>query len=170
MKQSLALLLLLAACKEEIAEMPLPVAMTDDALGYFCMMELAGMEGPKAQIHLKGMPDPIFFGQVRDGVAYLKEPETPLEITAFYVTDLSAAPSWENPGEINWVTASDAFFVVGANVTGGMGAPELAPFATRSDALAFAAKHGGEVVTLIEVPDTAVLGSIEAAVLKGDNG
>ena len=144
MKQSLALLQSLAACKEEIAQTPLPVAMTNDGPGHFCMMELAGMEGPKAQIHLAGMPDPINFAQVRDGVAYLKDPERPIETTAL--------------------------FVVGANVAGGMGAPELAPLATRPGALAFAVTHGREVATLTELPDMAVPGSVEAAALKGDNG
>lgn len=170
MKRYLALLLLLAACKEEIADMPSPVAMTDEALGHFCMMALADMDGPKAQIHLEGMPDPIFFAQVRDGVAYLKEPEKTLEVTAFYVSDLSVAPSWQDPGETNWIGASDTFFVVGANVTGGMGAPELAPFGTEADAIEFATEHGGEVMTLAEVPDAAVLGAVEAAELKGGDG
>ena len=170
MKRYLALILLLAACKEDIAEAPAAVPMTDEALGHFCQMALADMDGPKAQVHLDGQNDPIFFAQVRDGVAYLKEPEVTQEITAFYVSDLSAAPSWEQPGETNWVLASEAYFVVGAEVTGGMGAPELAPFSVEADARAFAAKRGGEIMTLAEIPATAVLGAAEAVASHGGEG
>ncbi len=170
MKRMLALILLLAGCREELAELPGPVAMTDEALGHYCLMSLADMPGPKAQIHLVGLPDPIFFAQVRDGVAYLKEPETTHEIAVIYVSDLSAAPGWEAPGEANWIAAPEAFFVVGGDVTGGMGAPELAPFGTRTDAEAFAAEHGGEVMTLADIPASAVLGAIEAVALEGRDG
>jgi len=167
MKRALALILLLAACKEDLVDIPAPVPMTDEALGHFCMMALADMHGPKAQIHLQGLPDPIFFAQVRDGVAYLKEPEQTLPITAFYVSDLSAAPSWEAPGIANWLPATEAFFVVGAAVTGGMGAPELAPFSTAEDAEAFAAEKGGTVLRLADIPADAVLGAIETVAVDG---
>ncbi len=167
MKRALALILLLAACKEELVEIPSPVVMTDEALGHFCMMALAEMDGPKAQIHLQGLPDPIFFAQVRDGVAYLKEPEQTLPITAFYVSDMSVAPSWEIPGIANWLLADEAHFVVGAEVTGGMGAPELAPFSKSEDAELFAAEMGGMVLRLADIPADAVLGAIETVAVDG---
>ncbi len=167
MRRALALVLLLAACKEELVEMPSPVAMTDEALGHFCMMTLSDMDGPKAQIHLQGVPDPIFFAQVRDGVAYLKEPEQTLPITAFYVSDMSFAPSWETPGIANWLPAEEAHFVVGAEVTGGMGAPELAPFSKVEDAEAFAAERGGTVLPLADIPAGAVLGAVETVAVAG---
>ena len=159
--------LTMAACREDVAATgPDPVAMTDEALGHYCQMALSEMDGPKAQIHLAGLPDPIFFAQVRDGVAYLKEPEKTQEINAFYVSDMSQADSWENPGEENWINAMDAFFVVGAAVTGGMGAPELAPFGKRADADEFVAQYGGEVLRIAEVPAQAVLGPVESAELE----
>ena len=167
MKRPLALILLLAACREDVAEAPAAVPMTDEALGHFCQMALAEMDGPKAQVHLQGQPDPIFFAQVRDGVAYLKEPEVTQAITAFYVSDLSVAPSWEQPGKANWILASEAHFVVGADVRGGMGAPELAPFSIEADAQGFAAAQGGEIMTLADIPASAVLGAVEAVALHG---
>jgi len=159
--------LMMAACREDVAaNSPDPVAMTDTALGHFCQMALSDMVGPKAQIHLAGMPDPIFFAQVRDGVAYLKEPEKTHEISAIYVSDMSQAESWEIPGEENWISATDAFFVVGAAVTGGMGAPELAPFSNRADADDFVALYGGAVMQIAEVPAAAVLGPLESVELE----
>ncbi|MGI9395308.1 MAG: nitrous oxide reductase accessory protein NosL [Boseongicola sp.] len=166
-RTALIILLLLAACREEVAATaPVPVAMTDEALGHYCQMALSEMEGPKAQIHLAGIPDPIFFAQVRDGIAYLKEPEKTGKIVALYVSDLSHAPSWVDPGEDNWVDAEIAYFVVGARVAGGMGAPELAPFSARSDALAFAADHGGMVMQFADIPTDAVLGAVETVELE----
>ena len=125
------LILLLAGCRDEVAVVaPEPVAMTEEAVSHFCMMSLDEHPGPKAQIHLEGMPFPIFFAQVRDGIAYLKLPERSAGIAAVYVSNMSRAPSWDAPGIGNWIAAEDAIFVVGADVTGGMGAPELAPFET----------------------------------------
>lgn len=164
---ALVIVLILAACREEVASsVPAPVAMTDEALGHFCQMALSEMDGPKAQVHLAGMADPIFFAQVRDGIAYMKGPEKTREIRILYISDMSRANSWEAPGADNWMNAEDAFFVVGSTVTGGMGAPELAPFSVKSDALDFAANHGGSVMLLADIPVDAVLGAVESVELE----
>jgi copper chaperone NosL len=165
---SLLLIALLAGCRDDVAmQAPEPVALTEDAVSHFCMMSLDEHPGPKAQIHLEGMPFPIFFAQVRDGIAYLKQPERSAGIAAVYVSNMSRAPSWDAPGTGNWIAAEDAIFVVGADVTGGMGAPELAPFETEQAARDFAALHGGEVMRLQEIPEEAVLGAVEIAVPEG---
>jgi len=157
----IALFLLLAACKEDVAVTPDPVAMTDEALGYFCQMNVSEHDGPKGQIHLAGHPQPLFFGQVRDVVAYLKGPEREAEITAIYVSDMGAAQSWAKPGATNWIDAQSAFFVVGAAVRGGMGAPEIVPFATPQSAKAFIERYGGTVMSLDEIPDEVAIGPID---------
>ncbi len=166
---ALVAIVLLAGCRDEAAvRAPEPVVMTEDAVSHFCMMSLDEHPGPKAQIHLEGLPDPIFFAQVRDGIAYLKQPERTAPIAAVYVSNMSRAPSWDAPGAGNWIAAEDAIFVVGADVTGGMGAPELAPFETEQGARDFAALHGGELMRLSEIPEEAVLGAVEIAVPEGD--
>jgi copper chaperone NosL len=171
MRYSATLLLvfvLVAGCRDDVAVLaPEPVAMTDDAVSHYCMMSLEEHPGPKAQIHLDGVPDPIFFAQVRDGIAYLKQPERSAGIIAIYVSNMSRAPSWGAPGIDNWIAAEDAIFVVGADVTGGMGAPELAPFETEDAARDFAALHGGEVMRLDQIPAEAVLGAVEIIVPAG---
>ena len=146
---------------------PEPVAMTEEAVSHFCMMSLDEHPGPKAQIHLEGMLFPIFFAQVRDGIAYFKQPERTAGIAAVYVSNMSRAPSWGAPGIDNWIAAEDAVFVVGADVTGGMGAPELAPFETEQAARDFAALHGGEVMRLDQIPAEAVLGAVEIVIPAG---
>ncbi len=157
----LALVLLLATCKEEVAATPEPVVMTDDALGYFCQMNVAEHDGPKGQVHLADHPEPLFFGQVRDVVAYLKGPERDAEITAIYVSDMGAAPSWAEPGASNWIDARAAVFVVGAGVRGGMGASEIVPFANDETANGFTQRYGGTVMSLDEIPDDAALGAVD---------
>lgn len=161
MKRALLFALLLAACREEEVEAPDPVALDDDALSHFCQMNVAEHGGPKAQIHLDGYPAPLFFAQVRDAVAYLKAPERDAVITAVYVSDMAAATSWALPGTENWVDGKSAVFVVGAPVRGGMGAPEIVPFANEADAEAFIARYGGEAMALDDIPADAAMGPVD---------
>jgi len=166
MTRTLALALLsaltLAACREDTAELPQPVEMTAEAVGHYCQMNILEHAGPKAQAHLEGMPAPLFFSQVRDLVAYMRMPEQSHVVTIAYVSDMGpTGADWENPGAANWITASEAHYVVGSPVAGGMGAPETVPFSTPEAAQAFAEQHGGTVMTLAQIPDTAVLAPVD---------
>ena len=119
----ICLALTLAACREdEVAALPDPVSMTDEALGYYCQMNLDEHPGPKAQVHLEGQPAPLFFAQVRDDTAY---------------------------------------YVVGARIDGGMGAPELVPFADQAKAEDFVKAQGGQVLGLADIADEIVLAPVE---------
>lgn len=166
MKKVFALLCLalLAACQEESAEKPQAIALTESSVGHFCQMNMLEHPGPKAQVHLEGLPGaPLFFSQVRDAVAYLRMPEQSHEITAIYVNDMGRAPSWDAPGKDNWIAASAAHYVIGSARIGGMGAPELVPFGDIADAREFAEAHGGRVTALKDIPDSFVLAPVEAA-------
>ena len=168
MNRALLVVLLLAACREETAAIPDPVPLTEEAVGHYCQMELLEHPGPKAQVHLDGAPGmPLFFSQVRDAVAYTRLPEQDGVIVAVYVNDMGAAPSWENPGPTNWIPAAGAHYVVGSAREGGMGAPELVPFADLDAAAAFAAANGGAVMGLDAIPDSEVIAPV---VLEGDIG
>lgn len=153
-------LALLAACRED-APAPEAVAMTKDAVGHFCQMNLTEHPGPKAQVHLEGLPGaPLFFSQVRDAIAYQRMPEQSHAITAIYVQDMGAVPSWEEPGPGHWIAAEDAYYVLGSDRTGGMGAAETVPFADADAARTFAQTHGGEILRLADLPDAAVLAPV----------
>lgn len=154
-------LLALGACKEEASVIPDPMPMTEEALGYFCQMHIAEHGGPKGQVHLAGQPQPLFFAQARDVVAYLKTPEREAVITAVYVSDMGAASSWRHPGKDNWIHAEQATYVVGAGVAGGMGAPEIVPFADPQAAQAFIAIYGGTLMSFDQIPDEAALGPVD---------
>lgn len=159
---ALMAMLALSSCQEEaVTIVPDAVAMTDEALGHYCQMHLAEHDGPKAQIHLEHHENPIWFSQVRDAIAFMRLPEETGQIIAIYVSDMAVAPSWAAPGTENWVSAVNAWFVIGSNLRGGMGAPEAIPFGDEAAAKAFSEKNGGDLVRLAEIPDDYVLGPVD---------
>ena len=158
----LAILLPVSACTQEAVQNTAPQEMTAETLGHYCQMNLLEHPGPKAQVHMKGMPAPLFFSQVRDAIAYARAPEQIAPILAIYVNDMGAPrATWEEPGDGNWIDAGKAFFVVGSTREGGMGAPETVPFASRADAEAFAKAEGGTVLKLVAITDDMVLTPVE---------
>ena len=157
----LAALIFVAACKEELAKAPPAVEMTEDTLAHFCQMNISEHPGPKGQVHLEGFDAPIFFAQVRDLMAYLKSGERDADILAVYVSDMGRAASWDDVAGDNWIAAEAAHFVVDAGVAGGMGAPEIVPFATPEGAASFVERYGGVVVSLEDIPDEAALAPVD---------
>ena len=165
---ALSAMVLLAACSDEGAPpAPGPSALTADAIGRYCGMNVLEHPGPKGQIKLDPFPEPIWFSSARDAVAFTMLPEEPKNISAIYVSDMAAATSWEEPGAENWVDARQAFYVIGSRMRGGMGAPETVPFSTEAAAIAFAEGNGGRVVAFDEIPADYVLGTGDAGVDAG---
>ncbi len=161
---------ILAGCQDQQSTVvPQAVAMTEEALGHYCQMNLTEHEGPKAQIHLANFEHPIWFSQVRDAVAFTRLPEETDEVTAIYVSDMGKAARWADPGKDNWVDAADAWFVIGSGQRGGMGAPEAVPFGNEAVARAFSNDNGGSVVRLADIPDDYVLAPVEVAPMSMDH-
>ena len=160
----------LAGCGEEGANAPpAPLALTADAMGRYCGMNVLEHSGPKGQVILDArIREAIWFSSARDAIAFTMLPEEPKDYAAVYVSDMAKAPSWEEPGATNWIDAKTAFYVVGSALRGGMGAQEAVPFSSREAASAFASKNGGRVVTFDEVPKDYVLGSGGADQDKAD--
>ena len=73
---ALTSLLFVGACGEsETVSAPDPIALPDDALGYFCGMTVKMHDGPKGQIFLKDQAEPIWFVSVRDTLAFTRLPD-----------------------------------------------------------------------------------------------
>lgn len=157
---ALAAGLVLGGCGDEDAEAPKPQAITADATGHYCNMLLSEHEGPKGQIFLKSEKQPIWFSSVRDTITFTLLPEEPKDIAAIYVTDMTSA-DWSRPGDDTWIDAREAFYVIGSERTGGMGAPEAVPFRAEEAAKSFQAEHGGEVVRYDGIPKDYVLAPVE---------
>ncbi|ANW00242.1 nitrous oxide reductase accessory protein NosL [Bradyrhizobium icense] len=153
--------ILLTGCNQDASKSvaPPPVALTSDAMGVFCGMNLLEHPGPKGQIITAGRIDPFWFTSVRDTVAFTLMPHQPRDIRATYVSDMAQAPSWDEPGATNWIDACKAFFVIESRRPVGMGTAEAVPFGNRDAADAFAATNGGKVVTFAQIPSAYVLGS-----------
>ncbi|WP_444452904.1 nitrous oxide reductase accessory protein NosL [Rhodobacter capsulatus] len=167
MKRFLLVLCLLAACREEAA-IPQPVSLTEEAVGYFCQMNILDHGGPKAQVHLQEHPGkPLFFSQVRDVVAYLRMPEKDGAVLATYVTDMGAG-DWAQPGTLPWISAQSAIYVVGSSRLGGMEQPEFVPFSQDKDAQAFIAQFGGQAMKLDDIPASALGTSAPEAMAADD--
>ncbi len=159
----------LAACKQESAAKPPAIAMPADALGYYCQMYLIDHVGPKAQIHVATMEQPLWFTQVSDAINYLRGGERIGDIRAVYVSDMARAESWDNPGATNWIEAEKAFFVIESRRLGGMGTPEVIPFGSEDAAKRFTAEEGGRVVMLADIPESYTRPPNEGAAINADD-
>ncbi|MBP1886038.1 nitrous oxide reductase accessory protein NosL [Sinorhizobium mexicanum] len=155
----LTAMFLLGGCEKEEAKTPAPYALTADAMGRYCGMNVLEHPGPKGQVILRDIPEPIWFSSARDTVAFTMLPEEPKDIAAIYVSDMGSAKSWEDPGAENWIDAKKAFYVIRSSVKSGMGAEEAVPFLTESAAREFAAKNGGQVTGFTDLPEDYVLGT-----------
>jgi len=69
----------LAGCDRDAANsvVPPPVALSSEAMGVFCGMNLLEHPGPKGQIITAGRMDPFWFTSVRDTVAFTLMPDQP---------------------------------------------------------------------------------------------
>jgi copper chaperone NosL len=160
---TLLLLIVLAACDDaQQAAAPQPREPSRADVGHYCGMNLTDHPGPKAQIFLASRDEPVWFTQVRDAVVFTRLPEEPRDITAIWVNDMGRTSNWAAPEPGAWVEARSAWYVIGSDSQGGMGAAETVPFGTETAARAFAASHGGTVVRLDAIPDDYALGDISA--------
>ena len=149
---TLLIVFLLAACeKNQPVEVQPAQTLTRDANGYYCLMTVLNHSGPKGQIILTDRQQALWFTSVRDTISFTMSPEEPKNIVAIYVNDMTDA-NWDNPGEENWIDARDAWYVLGSDRQGGMGAPETVPFSTKASAESFAEKQGGAVYAFASIP------------------
>ncbi|WP_442897032.1 nitrous oxide reductase accessory protein NosL [Enterovirga sp.] len=150
-------LLLMGGCKEEAEAPPPPFALTREAMGRYCGMNVAEHGGPKGQVILARYIEPIWFSTARDAIAFTMLPDEPKDIRAIYVSDMAKAPSWEKPGAENWIDAKGAYFVLDSRRNSAMGTREAVPFSSEGAAAAFAREHGGHVLRFGDLPRDYIL-------------
>ena len=150
---ALIFIILLTACeKNQPVEVPPAQTLTREANGYYCLMTVVNHNGPKGQIILSDKKQALWFTSVRDTIAFTLSPEEPKNIAAIYVNDMTDA-NWDNPGADNWIDARKAWYVLESNLSGGMGAAEAVPFATKEGAESFRTKQGGKVYAFASIPE-----------------
>lgn len=157
---ALLLPLVLLGCEDkQVAQAPPPHKMTAEVIGHYCGMNVLEHPGPKGQIFVASLIEPVWFSSARDTIAFTVLPEEPKDILAIYVSDMGRAPNWDKPGADNWIEARKALFVIGSRAKGGMGGNEAVPFSDRAAAEKFVAENGGRIVPFSQVPREYVLGS-----------
>ncbi|MBR0778247.1 nitrous oxide reductase accessory protein NosL [Bradyrhizobium diazoefficiens] len=157
---ALLLAVVLTGCDEkQVAKLPPPHRMTAELIGHYCGMNILEHPGPKGQIFVASLIEPVWFSSARDTIAFTVLPDEPKDILAIYVSDMGKAPSWDKPGPDNWVEARKASFVIESRARGGMGGDEAVPFSERAAAEKFVAENGGRIVSFTDVPRDYVLGS-----------
>jgi len=142
---------ILSACEKSAAPIPPAQNIAGDEIGYFCRMLLVNHTGPKGQIHLTNQEDPLWFTSVRDTLAFTQLPGESKAIAAIYVNDLAHTPLDSSEPSPHWLDAKAAWFVMGSDAIGGMGMPELVPFASRQVAENFIEKHGGHLAQFDDI-------------------
>lgn len=154
---SAAAVLIFTACSGETgATMPPPEELTREATGFYCQMIVADHPGPKAQIFLRGRKKPVWFPSVRDAFAFLMLPSEDKGIRAIYVTDMAVAKNFATPEAGAWTEGKSAYYVLGSDLKGGMGLPEVVPFSRKAAALAYMEEHGGQLSRMADVPEDYV--------------
>ncbi len=166
---ALLLPLAFAGCNEKpAAKIPPPHRMTAEDIGHYCGMNVLEHPGPKGQISVASLIQPVWFSSVRDTLAFTMLPDEPKDIQAIYVSDMGKAPNWDQPGADNWVEARKALFVIESRVKSGMGGDEAVPFSDRAAAEKFVGENGGRIVDFDEVPRDYVLASGNVAAGTSD--
>jgi copper chaperone NosL len=137
-----------------------PQAVTRDAIGYYCNMIIEDHSGPKGQILLTNSEKAIWFTSARDAVAFILLPDEPDNVAAFFVTAMDQA-EWNHPEKQinNWVNAESAWYVINSKQRGGMGQMEVIPFKQQQSANNFITKHGGDIVSYVDIPRDYILGN-----------
>lgn len=152
---------LLAGCENEgslASAPPAPKAVTADAVGHYCSMNLFEHHGPKGQIYVKGSSEPVWFSTIQQVFAYTLLPEEPKGLSAIYVNDTGAVGDWSQPGANDiWIDGYKAFYVIESRFVGGMGGEDALPFADEAKAKAFTEAYGGRVVTFETMPEAYIL-------------
>lgn len=146
----------LAACSDadqKTAVMPEPSAITADAIGHYCGMNLTEHIGPKGQIKLRDSDKTIWFSTIREVFAYTILPEEPKAITAIYVQDMGQADTSGNPAAESWIDAKQAYYVIESTSIGGMGEPDALPFKDLGLAEQFILNQGGKIVSFADMPE-----------------
>jgi len=149
-------LIFLSACEKPAPiKIPPAQALTREANGYYCLMTVLNHKGPKGQIQLTDQDDALWFTSVRQTIAFTRSLEEPKNIAAIYVNDMSHA-KWDDPGANNWIDAHKAWYVIGSEQEGGMGAPEAVPFSSKTNAELFIKKYKGQVVAFNDIPTSYI--------------
>ncbi|MFV3077917.1 nitrous oxide reductase accessory protein NosL [Niveispirillum fermenti] len=168
--QMLAAMLLgmgfLSGCGAEPPHEPpvVPAAITADAVGQYCGMNLSDHPGPKGQVHLRSRGTPVWLTSVRDTFAFLMLPDEPKNVRAAFVSDMGGTTGPDKADPTRWVAVQEAWYVAGAEAPAAMTGAELYPFSKEADARDFIHVYGGQLRRFADIrPDDVLGGDMETS-------
>ena len=145
---SLVLGLMLAGCDERQEVQPqAPVAFHADDECHVCGMVIADFPGPKGEAVGSGKVRK--FCSAAEMFGWWLQPENNKPGLRLYVHDMGRS-QWETPSDEHLIDASSAWYVVGPELPGAMGAV-LASFSEEHAARTLASQKGGRVLRFEEI-------------------
>ena len=116
---------------------------------HLCGMMIKEFAGPKGELYKKESDNIQKFCSTRDMFSYYLDPENKRNVAQLFVHDMSKTP-WESPEDSYFIDAKKAWYVADSEKKGAMG-KTLASFAKKEDAIAFAKKFGGKVLSFEQI-------------------
>lgn len=157
-------ILLFIIILQSLVVMPLHSAhadATDDVSGKVrctvCGMFVAKYPNWLAQIHYDNLEQTKFFDGVKDMMVYYFNPELYGGATRDTIKDIFVKDYYS----LYWLSAQDAFYVVGSDVYGPMG-HELIPFGSREAAENFHKDHNGKQILKFDEITPELIESLRA--------
>lgn len=112
-----------------------------------CGMFVAKYPNWLAQIHYADLSQTRFFDGMKDLMVFYFHPERYGGLPRDAIKEIFVQDYYS----LNWLTAGDAFYVIGSDIYGPMG-HELIPFITRAAAESFSKDHHGkDILTFDEI-------------------
>ncbi len=120
-----------------------PIAFSEHDRCHICGMAILRYKGPKAEIFMKNIEDPIKFCSTRDGFTFALQPENKKRVEIMFLHDIGST-DWDKPEDSALIDAKDALYVYGSDKEGVMGI-EAIPFSSEEAAKKFEKEHGGGI-------------------------
>lgn len=141
----------LMACTDNKQQVMLKKAVAIESADecHLCGMMIKEFPGPKGELYKKESEKVQKFCSTRDLFSYYLDPENKRNVAQLFVHDMSKTP-WDSPNDNYFIDAKKAWYVAGSEKTGAMG-KTLASFAKKDDAIAFAEKFGGKVLSFEQI-------------------
>lgn len=132
---------------------------------HVCGMIVTNFPGPKGQAKIKHNETTLKFCSTADLFTWLLQPETPAMMRSAYVHDMGAASAtWDKPSEKDYVDAKKAWYVVGGDQMGAMGAT-LASFREKAAAEQYMKQHGGMIKRFADI-DLELMANLQKPMMK----
>lgn len=148
--------LLLAGCNEQQDAQSLsPVAFHADDECHVCGMVIADFPGPKGEA--VGAGEVRKFCSAAEMFGWWLQPENQKSGLRLYVHDMGRS-HWDAPSDEYLIDASSAWYVIGPDLPGAMGAV-LASFSEEHAARALASQKGGRVLRFEQIDQQVLQGA-----------